>query len=88
MVIAAGRCGVRASKLGKMMGKQKIARSSITGRFVRKSYARTHKRTTEIQRVKKVRLVPPPQRTLRRPMHAVAQRARGQSSLCQNTNVL
>jgi hypothetical protein len=33
-------------------GRRTIARSSVTGRFVKKSYAKTHKRTTEVQRVR------------------------------------
>ncbi len=33
-------------------GKRTVARSSVTGRFVKKSYAKTHKRTTEIERVR------------------------------------
>jgi len=32
-----------------------VARSSVTGRYVRKSYAKVHPRTTEIERVKKHR---------------------------------
>lgn len=31
--------------------KRTVARSSVTGKFVKKSYAKTHKRTTEIERV-------------------------------------
>lgn len=34
-------------------GKRTVARSSVTGKFVKKSYAKTHKRTTEIQHVPK-----------------------------------
>lgn len=33
----------------------KIARSSISGRFVTKTYARRHTKTTEVQRVKRRR---------------------------------
>lgn len=33
-------------------GKRTVARSSVTGRFVKKSYAKTHPRTTEVERVK------------------------------------
>jgi len=33
-------------------GKRTVARSSVTGRFVKKSYAKTHKRTTEVERVR------------------------------------
>lgn len=29
-----------------------VARSSVTGRFVKKSYAKTHKRTTEVERIR------------------------------------
>jgi len=33
----------------------KVARSSVSGRFVKKSYAKRHPKTTELQRVKKAR---------------------------------
>jgi hypothetical protein len=32
--------------------KRTVARSSVTGKFVKKGYAKTHKRTTEIERVR------------------------------------
>ena len=32
--------------------KRTVARSSVTGKFVKKSYAKTHKRTTEVERVR------------------------------------
>jgi hypothetical protein len=34
-------------------GKGTRARSSVTGKFVKKSYAKKHPRTTEVERVKK-----------------------------------
>lgn len=34
------------------MAAGKINRSSVSGRFVTKAYASTHKRTTEIQKIK------------------------------------
>jgi len=33
--------------------KRTVYRSSVTGKFVKKKYAETHKRTTEKQRVRK-----------------------------------
>jgi len=35
------------------MAKVKIGRSAVTGKFVKKSYAKTHKRTTIIQTIKR-----------------------------------
>jgi hypothetical protein len=32
--------------------KRTVARSSVTGKFVTKSYAKRHKRTTEVERVR------------------------------------
>jgi len=34
------------------MPKKKIARSAVSGRFVKKSYAKKHPHTTEIERVR------------------------------------
>ncbi len=35
------------------MAKVKVGRSAVTGRFVKKSYAKAHKRTTVIQTIKR-----------------------------------
>jgi hypothetical protein len=34
-------------------GKRTVARSSVNGKFVTKSYAKTHKRTTQVETVRK-----------------------------------
>jgi len=34
-----------------MAGKKTVARSSITGKFVTKKYAKSHPKTTEVERV-------------------------------------
>jgi hypothetical protein len=38
---------------GGIMGKTKVARSAVTGKFVKKSYAVTHKKTTVVETVKR-----------------------------------
>src|SRR5437588_761892 len=54
---AQARDVVRYDQLGReiRMPKKTIAQSSINGQFVRKNYARPHKRTTEFQRIRRGR---------------------------------